>query len=429
MKKTTAFFGFLLPVISLLANNPPTTNTDKTEPQSISISVNAASCDMEKLDSLCASLLYKDTWFENDSVVQYHIHMPPHLVPRFSDEEIARMMELIPSTIPLTYNTAVKQYIEKFTTSRRSFIAKALGLSNHYFETYEEVFDRYGMPLDFKYLSVIESGLNPRARSNMGATGLWQFMYKTGLMYGLQANSYIDERCDPLLSTDAAARYLQDMYKIYGDWQLCMAAYNAGPGNVNKAIARSGGKRNYWEIRPFLPKETQNYVPQFIAVAFVMHYHDKFKILPLKPKDEIFVTDSILVKEKLRLDYVAEVLGISSDYLALINPTLKTNLLPKTENGVILHLPAKFAGTFVENQEIIFSDAQLDKVEFKVLAESAPYTASSSSSQNKTVYSVKSGDTLGAIATRYKIKVAQIKSWNNLKSDFLKVGQKLVLYI
>lgn len=426
MKKTIAIFGVLLFITFAKANTSATTNSDKTEPETISISINAASCDVEKLDSLCASLLYKDTWFENDSLVHYYMHMTPHLVPKFSDEEIAKMMELIPSAVPLTYNTAVKQYIEKFTTSRRSFIAKALGLSNYYFDTYEEVFDKYNMPLEFKYLSVIESGLNPQARSNMGATGLWQFMYKTGLMYGLKANSYIDERCDPLLATDAAARYLQDMYKIYGDWQLCMAAYNAGPGNVNKAIARSGGKRNYWEIRPFLPKETQNYVPQFIAVAFVMYYHDKFNILPLKPKDEIFATDSILVKEKLRLDYVAEVLGISHDYLTLINPTLKTNLLPKTENGVILHLPAKFLATFVENEEVIFSDAQLEKIEYKALSDA---TYSSASSQNKTVYSVKSGDTLGAIASRYKIKVTQIKNWNNLNSDFLKIGQKLVLYL
>lgn len=399
-------------------------SVDKTEQKPISISINAATCDLSKLDSLCATLLYKDIWFETDSLVNYHVHMPPHLVPKFSDEEISKMMALIPSTIPLDYNTAVKQYIEKFTTSRRSFIAKALGLSNFYFDTYNEVFDRHNMPLDFKYLSVIESGLNTRARSNMGATGLWQFMYKTGLAYGLQANSYIDERCDPILSTDAAARYLKDLYKIYGDWQMCMAAYNAGPGNVNKAIARSGGKRDYWSIRPFLPTETQNYVPQYIAVAFVMHYHDKYKILPLKPKEEIFLTDSIIVKEKLRLEYISEILEIDLEYLTLINPTLKTNFIPKTENGIALHLPIDYVAKFIENQENLFNDSVLLKPEFKILE----VVASAASSSNKTVYSVKSGDTLGGIANRYKVKISQIKSWNNLKSDALKIGQKLVLY-
>jgi membrane-bound lytic murein transglycosylase D len=405
---------------NLLLANDPNKNEDSQKSSYIPVLVNSENliCDFEKLDSLCASLFYKDIWFEDDSLVQYHINMPHHLIPSFLEQEIRAMLELIPSAIPLDYNHAVKQYIDRFTTSRRSFIAKALGLSNQYFPLYEEVLDRYNMPDEMKYLSVIESGLNTKARSPMGATGLWQFMYRTGKSYGLEANSFIDDRCDPVLATDAAARFLTDLYKIYGDWQLCMAAYNAGPGNVNKAIARSGGKRNYWEIRPFLPRETQNYVPQFIAVAFVMHYHEKFQILPLKPKDEIFQTDTIIIKEKLSLDFVSEQLGINKDLLALINPSLKSNIIPKSENGIVFHLPSEYVAQFIEKEEIFKNDTTVQHIEAKV--ELAPAY---------TVYKVKSGDTLGAIANRYKVKVSQIKAWNSLKSDFLNIGQKLVLYI
>lgn len=378
----------------------------------------AAFACLEKLDSMCAQLFFKEIWFEEDTNVYNSIKMPHNEIPEFSEEEIVAMMDLIPTSIPLVLNQAVQDYINKFSKSRRSFIAKTLGLSQYYFPLYEEVFDMHNMPLEIKYLSVIESGLNVKARSYMGATGLWQFMYPTGKSYGLDVNTYIDERHDPMLATDAAARFLTDLYKVYQDWYLALAAYNAGPGNVNKAIARSGGKRDYWDIRPFLPRETQNYVPQFIACAFVMHYHENYKILPLSPKMDYFVTDTVLIKEKVSLEFIAENLGVNKDHLAFINPSLKSNIVPKYERGIVFHLPIEYIGQFVEKEAIILNDTTLHKVE-AVVVEQPAYT----------VYRVKSGDTLGGIANRYRVKVTQIKSWNSLKSDFLKIGQKLILYI
>lgn len=377
----------------------------------------AAFACLETLDSICAKLFFKEIWFENDSNVYNSINMPHNDVKDFTQEDIVKMMEFIPTSIPLVLNQPVLDYINKFSKSRRSFISKTLGLSQYYFPLYEEVLDKYEMPLEIKYLSVIESGLNVKAKSYMGASGLWQFMHRTGKSYGLNVNTYLDERYDPILSTDAAARLLSDLYKIYGDWYLALAAYNAGPGNVNKAIARSGGKKNYWDIRPFLPRETQNYVPQFIACLFVMHYHKSYDILPLSPKVEFFATDTVLIREKVSIDYIAENLGINTDHLAFINPSLKSNIIPKYENGIVFHLPVEYIGQFIEKESIILNDTSLHKVE-AVVVEQPKYT----------VYNVKPGDTLGAIANRYSVKVSQIKNWNSLKSDFLKIGQKIVLY-
>lgn len=424
MKTITTSFFFILFFLAFSNESdkddvkPNSQNITPLDTSKISFgNSSAAYACLEKLDSMCAKLFFKEIWFEEDSNVYNSINMPHSEIPDFSEEEIVEMMDLIPTSIPLVLNQPVLDYINKFSKSRRSFIAKTLGLSEHYFPLYEEVFDKYEMPFEIKYLSVIESGLNVKARSYMGATGLWQFMHRTGLSYGLEVNTYIDERHDPMLATDAAARFLTDLYKIYQDWYLALAAYNAGPGNVNKAIARSGGKRDYWEIRPFLPRETQNYVPQFVACTFVMHYHEKYKILPLSPKMDYFATDTILIKEKVSLEFLAENLGINKDHLAFINPSLKSNIIPKYEKGLVIHLPIEYIGQFVEKEAIILNDTTLHKVEAIIVEQ-----------PNYTVYRVKSGDTLGAIANRYRVKISQIKGWNNLKSDFLKIGQKLVLY-
>ncbi|MGB1248942.1 MAG: LysM peptidoglycan-binding domain-containing protein, partial [Chitinophagales bacterium] len=224
-------------------------------------------------------------------------------------------------------------------------------------------------------------------------------------------------RSDPVLATNAAAHLLSDLYNIYGDWQLAIASYNAGPGNVNKAIAKAGGERDFWAIREFLPKETQNYVPLYIACSFVMYYHEEFDILPQRPTDQLFYTDSVRIYDKVSLDYIAHNLGLDKDYLALLNPSLKTNIIPKSEEGFLLQLPYDYLGQFAAMEEIIMDDITIAEVEAEII-EQPEYI----------VYKVKSGDTLGHIAEQYNTSVSKIKQWNGLSGDFLNIGQKLTIY-
>ncbi|MEZ4978420.1 MAG: transglycosylase SLT domain-containing protein [Chitinophagales bacterium] len=372
------------------------------------------------LEKKTFDLFYKAIWFEEDSLVEQSINMPKHEITRLSEEEIIAMMNKIPSTFPLCYNDIIKQYIEQFSDKRRFLVAQSLGLGEFYFPIFEEALDKYDDPLVLKYLPVIESSINPFAKSSAGARGLWQFMLRTGQIFGLDVNDYVDERCDPYLSSDAAAKYLHQLYTTYKDWLLVLAAYNAGPGNVNKAIGLAGGKKSYWEIRPFLPKETREYVPKFIACVFVMYYHDVFDIKAKKPLCEFYKTDTILIKEKVSLRYISELTGIDSSYIHFINPSLKSGIIPKSEKGFYINVPYDYLGQFSYLENYFFEDPYLAELKVEVKEVAVP---------TYTVYKVKSGDTLGHIGARYGVGVSQIKKWNSLKSDALKIGQKLILYI
>lgn len=375
---------------------------------------------VQNYDSKTYDLYYKQSWFESDSSIRASIYMAKHEIPQLSDEEIIEFMGRIPTAFPLTFNNVVKQHIEQFSEKRRLLVSQSLGLGETYFPIFEEKLAKYGMPEALKYLPIIESNMNPFAVSGAGAAGMWQFMPRTGKSLGLDQNDYYDERRDIIRSTEAAVEYLQDLYNIYGDWLLALAAYNCGPGNVNKAIAKAGGKTKFWEIQAYLPKETRDYVPKFTACLFVMHYHEFYEILPQKPIAEFFMTDTVIVDNKISLKYISELTGIDSAYLQFVNPALKSGIVPKTDEGFPLNIPIEYLGQFAGLKDFMYSDPYLAEITAEVVEIIVP---------EYTVYKVKSGDTLGHIAERHGVGVSQIKKWNSLKSDNLKIGQKIILYI
>uniref|UniRef100_UPI003562CAF8 lytic transglycosylase domain-containing protein n=1 Tax=Salegentibacter sp. TaxID=1903072 RepID=UPI003562CAF8 len=288
---------------------------------------------------------------------------------------------------------------------------------------FEQELDKYDIPLEIKYLAIVESALNPRARSRVGATGLWQFMFATGKMLDLNVSSYVDERMDPERSTEAAAKYLASLYKSFGDWDMVLASYNSGPGNVSKAIRRSGGSTNYWELRRFLPRETAGYVPAFLATLYIFEYAEEHDFQPKKPEVAFFETDTIRVKEMLTFDHISKVTGIEKEMLQFLNPSYKLDIIPHVEDkNYSIRLPRSVSGAFVSNEAEIYEYVTQD------LAEKKKSLPNYIEADERIRYKVKSGDYLGKIAESYGVGVSQIKSWNTLRSNNLRVGQYLTIY-
>ncbi len=359
---------------------------------------------------------------------------PADSVPDFPESVYkSRMMKIDQKTpFKLDYNEIVRAYINLYAFRKRHITARVLGLAEYYFPMFEEVLAKYNIPLELKYLAVIESALNPNAKSKAGAMGLWQFMYRTGLLYGLEVNSYIDERSNPDKATEAAAKYLSYLYKMYNNWHLALAAYNAGPGNVNKAIRRSGGKTDYWELRPYLPKETAGYVPAFIAVNYVMNYHKEHNIYPNKPKYFNYEVDSINVRAQISFQQISNVLGISIDDLRFLNPQYIKDIIPYREQGYVLYLPKKYLGTFMVNENLIKNFSRPEQGPDSVVVASSLGaslgTPNNEPKETKVVHTVKKGEYLSTIARIYKVRVSDIVEWNKLKSNYVYVGQKLTIY-
>jgi len=368
---------------------------------------------------LLANYSYTEELFVDATDDQAHI-------PNYSDSIYQARIEALNTTSPIefVYNPYVKQYIRVYTQQRRRQTARMMGLAAYYFPLFEKVLDQFDMPLELKYLAIVESALNPRAKSWAGATGLWQFMYNTGKEYDLKVSSYVDERMDPYRATVAACKFFQHSYKVYGDWSLVLASYNSGRGNVNKAIRRSGGHKNYWKIRRFLPKETRSYVPAFIAVCYAMNYADVHNIRAVSPTVAHYEVDTVEVKYQIDFEYLASALDISIKELEFLNPSYKINVIPNIKGRkYYLKLPIEKMGVFVANEQEIYAHfIDLDKQKRKLYPK---YTEQ----DERVVHRVKSGEYLGKIALRYGCSVSKIRKWNNLKNDQIRVGQRLVLYV
>lgn len=321
------------------------------------------------------------------------------------------------------YNPSLESVIKRYLKRHKPTMEKLMAVSQFYFPMFEERLDSYDIPLEMKYLAIVESALRPRARSRVGATGLWQFMFATGKIFDLEVNSYVDDRMDPIAATEAACAYLSQLYDIHGDWDLALASYNSGPGNVSKAIRRSGGYKNYWNIRHNLPRETAGYVPAFLATMYLFEYADEHGYRTEKAPANYFATDTIHIKQAITLDQVSTLIGVPLETVQFLNPQYKLDVIPVVENKqYYIRLPIEYVGKFVNNEEAIyaFAKAELDKRE-KPLEEVLAADA-------QVRYRVRSGDYLGKIANKYGVRVSQIKNWNNLHSNALKIGQRLTIY-
>ena len=348
-------------------------------------------------------------------------------------EDYAERLSRIPGIMEFPYNGIVQEFIERYTTKNSRTISFCLAAGNFYVPMFEEALEANGLPLELKYLPVIESALNPTARSKAGAVGLWQFLLTTGKRYGLEVNSLIDERQDPVKSTWAAAQMLKELYDIYKDWNLVIAAYNCGPGNVNKAIHRANGETDYWKIYPYLPTETRGYVPAFIAANYAMYYYCEHQIAPLRTAYPI-ATDTVMITRNLHFDQIAELCDIDKDAIRALNPQYKLDQIPGDVKPYSLRLPQEKILTFIDLGDTIYdhrSDELFKRRKEVDVTENAVATTTSkkakkSEQKNKPVYvTVRQGDTLGGIAKRNRTTVAKIKRLNGLKNNNIRVGRKL----
>lgn len=344
-----------------------------------------------------------------------------------SDSLYKARLAALPHIIEMPYNGYVRSMIEVYTERKRDLLAYMLGMGQHYFPIFEQALDVRDMPLELKYLPAIESALNAKAVSPMGAAGLWQFMIGTGRLYGLEINGLIDERMDPVKSTDAATRFLKDLYKVYGDWNLAIAAYNCGPGNVNKAIRRSGGKRDFWAIYRYLPRETRGYVPIFIAANYAMNYAAEHHVCPAEV-DVPQVVDTVMVTHRIHFDQLAAVLGVDKEQVRMLNPQYRRDIIPGDLKPYALRLPLPYATAYVEQCDSVRA-YKADELINNRRKEIEIYRSSAPGGSGKLIYhKVKSGETLGHIAIRYGTTASKIRQWNNISGSRIYAGQRLRIY-
>lgn len=410
----------LLSSLSLFAQSD-SLNVDSIELEEVSV-VTQAQLDslsgfelIERYDSLVQlNFLFAD----NQKELGIYTPLPPLEIP---DSVVADRFRILNDQTPmdLTFTRDVNSYVQMYAVRKKELTEKTMGLAELYFPIFEEMLDRYEIPEELKYLAIVESALNPNARSRMGATGQWQFMYRTGKSYGLEVNSYIDERRDPYLATEAACRYLKFLHNIYDNWNLALAAYNSGPGNVNKAIRRSGGKRTYWEIRRYLPRETRSYVPAFIAVNYLYNYPDDYDLVMNPVKINYDLTDTVHVNRRVIFEFLSAYTGVDKELLIFLNPMYRRQLIPATESKpYAIVLPKEAISVFILNADSIYSKSKNIIPELEV----------PDKNKEMIVHKVRSGEVLGTIAQQYHVRVSDIQEWNNLRSTRINVGQKLVIY-
>lgn len=373
-----------------------------------------------ELDSLWRTHLVNQSYSKRMEMVIKDSLASNEVIKELPTELLKERLAALNAKTPfnIEYNESLESVIGYFLKREKEGTERLMGLSKFYFPMFEATLDKYDVPLEMKYLALVESALNPRAKSRVGATGLWQFMYSTGKMYDLDVSSYVDERMDPVASTEAAAQYLKRLYLMFNDWDLALAAYNSGPGNVSKAIRRSGGETNYWKLRRYLPRETAGYVPSFQAMLYMYEYAVEHGFKPERTKTTYYGTDTIGVKKMITLDQIAEVTQTEKEFIEFLNPSYKLGIVPFEEDkSYYIRLPYAKSGLFVANEDKIYG-----------YAEEQLATAEDSKAEDKINYYVKSGDFLGRIASKFDVRISQIKSWNNLRSNTLNIGQRLVIY-
>ncbi len=338
------------------------------------------------------------------------------------DSVYIKRIEQMNSFITLPYNSIVRNHIILYSEKMNANIGKIIGLSRYYMPIFEEIFSEYDLPEELKAMAVIESSLNPLAVSRVGAKGMWQFMYGTAKHYKLHINSFVDERLDPIASAHAAAQYLRDGYEIFGDWNLAIASYNCGAGNVNKAIRRSGGSRKFWDIYPYLPRETRGYVPAFVGALYVLNYYKEHGIEPVQPGMPAAV-DTFRINKMLHFKQIQELAGVPLQDLRNLNPQYRHDIIPGNEREYILRIPFNYSNAFIDAEDSLYthkSQEYFNPVVIKKIKDGGD--------GERIVYRVKSGDVLGKIANRYRVSVSAIKRWNNLRSNTIRVGQRLIIY-
>lgn len=347
-------------------------------------------------------------------------------IPDASYELIEDRLSCINTVMPLTFNERVQSFVNYFAVRDRDYTREVIRRKNLYFPIFEKYLEKYGIPDELKYLSIVESGLRPDARSRVGAEGLWQFMPSTGRMYGLNQSWYVDERRDPEKATEAACKYLRQLYNMFDDWELALAAYNTGPGNVRKAIRRSGYKKSFWDIYNYLPRETRSYVPQFVAVLYTIEYAEEHNLFSEEPA-YAWETDTVLVSQFVSLKALAEELNVCEDELRLLNPELKRLAIPEDTKNYPLLIPADKSNFLAANRAAILDSAGSPAIQKAFIAQ-VQKTSGSTYGGTKITYRVRSGDVLGAIAQRHSVGLSELRRWNNIRGSRIYPGQKLTIW-
>jgi membrane-bound lytic murein transglycosylase D len=387
--------------------------------------------DMEVLHAKTEELLgYQITYLSNEEINTY-IKYSADKLPPLTNEEIERKLKEIPTTLNFRFTPEIGDMIRYYLYKNRTYLVSMLSKGEYYFPLFDREFDKLNVPLELKYISIIESSLNPLAISPMGAGGLWQFTLSTAKYKGIKVNTLEDERKDPQISTEYAAAYLKQLYTIYDDWLLALSAYNAGSGNINKAIKAANGVKNYWVVRPYIPKETQVYVPKIIALSYALYYANEYYLFPRAPETTFDNLIQVKINESMSLLHIADLLGTSEDKLAQINPMLTKKIVPKKEGGFLIYIPSEYYSVYEEKFENLVNDPYLvnehaeieqksvDEFQY-VNKEKATFTSS-----NCKIHCVQSGESLGLLSKQYQCSVNELKKWNNLSSDLLRVGQNI----
>jgi membrane-bound lytic murein transglycosylase D len=381
---------------------------------------------LNKLDTASIKLKYK--LYQHADPGDLNIYgFEENEVPIYADSVYAYRLSILETQIQMPYNEFVRRYIDMYTIKRRKLTSRMINWSSYYFPIFEEALDKADMPLELKYMAVIESALNPNATSPVGAAGLWQFMPATGRMYGLRTGNQFDERRELNKSTEAAIKYLRNSYNIYGDWLLVIASYNCGPGNVNKAIKRANGSKNFWVIQEYLPKETRGYVPAFIAAAYAMTYASEHNIYPNIDQELPLNLDTVYIDNRYTFNQIAAELGMSTSELRYYNPQLRANKIPFTQEPIAITLPYA--------KSILFSKITSDtgykfSFDHKLIASNVPQTTSSksyNSTKGNQTYTIRPGDVLASIAKKFNVTVSELKKWNDLNTNRITAGKKLIV--